>query len=211
MVHYKLHYFDLYGRAEPARMMFHMAGQEFEDRRYSFEDWPAIKKAETPSTFLFGQGPVLEVDGKKIAQSGAISRFVGNTFGFAGKDFLELAQIDMFVDRLADFFQQIAEWYIVRVGYKEGDVEELRKTLLDEHKKGFLGDLERQLKANGTGFLVGDKVSFGDLVLLNNFDVFTRLSPTYLDGYDEVKSYEKRLRELPKLKEYLESRPPSLQ
>ncbi|XP_055955439.1 glutathione S-transferase 1-like [Patella vulgata] len=68
---FRLHYFDSRGRAEIARLMFNAAGQEFDDVRYSKEEWPAFK----PKTPL-GQLPVLEVDGKLYAESGAIFNYL---------------------------------------------------------------------------------------------------------------------------------------
>ena len=40
---YKLIYFDLKARAEPARAMFFMTGQKFEDVRILFQDWGKLK------------------------------------------------------------------------------------------------------------------------------------------------------------------------
>ncbi|KIH50854.1 glutathione S-transferase protein [Ancylostoma duodenale] len=76
MVHYKLTYFNGRGTAEIIRQVFVLAGQEYEDVRLSFEEWPK-HKAEMP----FGQIPVLEVDGKQLAQSIAIVRFLARKFG----------------------------------------------------------------------------------------------------------------------------------
>lgn len=40
---YKLHYFNGKGASEPIRFLLSYLGEEFEDNRYTFEEWPAIK------------------------------------------------------------------------------------------------------------------------------------------------------------------------
>ncbi len=40
MVNYKLIYFSLTGKGEIMRMMFALAGVEFEDYRITYGDWP---------------------------------------------------------------------------------------------------------------------------------------------------------------------------
>ena len=44
MSNYKLVYFNLRARAELARMIFHAAGQPFDDVRYERSEWPAHKQ-----------------------------------------------------------------------------------------------------------------------------------------------------------------------
>ncbi|KAK2140428.1 hypothetical protein LSH36_1353g00010 [Paralvinella palmiformis] len=43
MPKYQLMYFDAKGRAELARWLFAAAGQEYEDKRLTFEEWAVIK------------------------------------------------------------------------------------------------------------------------------------------------------------------------
>jgi Glutathione S-transferase, N-terminal domain len=53
---YRLHYFDGRGRAEMIRLIFVQAGQKFEDVRFTFDEWPALK-----SQMPLGQAPVLGI------------------------------------------------------------------------------------------------------------------------------------------------------
>ena len=54
------------------------------------------------AAFRFGKLPVLEYDGKTIAQSRAIARFLGRKYGLAGKTEIEEAEADMIVDYIAE-------------------------------------------------------------------------------------------------------------
>lgn len=47
MPHYKLHYFNLRGRAELSRLILKQAGVEFEDIRFERSEWPALKASKS--------------------------------------------------------------------------------------------------------------------------------------------------------------------
>ena len=51
---------------------------------------------------VFGQLPVLEVDGVQLGQSMAIARYLARKYNLAGKTDLEMAQADMVVDCVQD-------------------------------------------------------------------------------------------------------------
>lgn len=50
----------------------------------------------------FGKVPVLEIDGKKVSQSAAISRYLAKQYGLAGKNDWESLEIDVTVDTIHD-------------------------------------------------------------------------------------------------------------
>ncbi|KAK6738219.1 hypothetical protein RB195_020369 [Necator americanus] len=97
--------------------IFVLAGQKYEDVRYSFEEWPKHKD-EMP----FGQIPVLEVDGKQLGQSFAIVRFLSRKFGFAGKSPFEEALVDSIADQYKDYFNEIYPFIRVALGFEQGDL-----------------------------------------------------------------------------------------
>ena len=46
MTQYKLYYFDARGRAEYIRLIFALAGVEYEDYRVPRDEWPEVKKSK---------------------------------------------------------------------------------------------------------------------------------------------------------------------
>ena len=76
MVHYKITYFPLRGAAEVIQQILVVAKQDFEDVRIPREEWPQ-HKGNAP----FGQVPVFEEDGKQLAQSHAIARYLARKYG----------------------------------------------------------------------------------------------------------------------------------
>lgn len=50
----------------------------------------------------YGMLPVLEINGKTIAQSNAVARYLARKYGLAGKDEWESMICDVLVDTLSD-------------------------------------------------------------------------------------------------------------
>lgn len=202
MSSYKLIYFNGKGRAETARFMFAVAKQQYEDYRVSGEEWPEVKK-----TLLFGQVPVLEVDGEQLTQSCAINRYLAKKLNLYGDNDMEAAKIDQVCEALVDLGLDLRECL------HEEDEERkkmLHEKLLTTKAPRHFAGLVKLLDANGPdGFFVGKKVSLADLDAASYFlDMVTRVPKLELTEPKLVAHLE-RMKAIPALAEWLKKRPES--
>eukprot|EP00275_Glaucocystis_incrassata_P001072 EC121704.1.p1 GENE.EC121704.1~~EC121704.1.p1 ORF type:complete len:111 (+),score=7.60 EC121704.1:173-505(+) len=107
----KLVYFNARGRAEVSRMLFIVAGVEFEDYRFDRENWPTLK-----TQFTYGQVPILEVDGVRVAQSQAIERFLARRLGLRGLSDIDAPLIEGDAEEVIDIAQALHESHSGRRG-----------------------------------------------------------------------------------------------
>nr|QNM80587.1 glutathione S-transferase sigma 2 [Daphnia pulex] len=200
MVHYKLIYFNLRGRGELARLILHHQEVAFEDFRFEREEWTKYKTG-TP----FGQVPVLEVDGKPLAQSNAIARYLARQHGLAGQNEWEQSQADMYVDCIYDLISGTRP--IIHESDKEKQKEILQK-FLKETVNPHLEKLEQQLIKNGTGFLVGKSITWADLAYYSFFSPMTeRFGDSVMDNSPHLKKLVEHVANIPQIKKYVETRP----
>jgi len=198
MPSYKLQYFDLRGRGELCRVVFHVAGKDFEDDRVQRPDWPTIKPT-TP----FGQMPVLDVDGKKLAQSQCIARFLAREFELAGKDSWEQALVDQYMGLIDDMFKEAVKGFFEQ---DEAKKAEIMKNLAEVVFPKFLGYFEKALDQNGGKFLVGDAVTLADLAIVDGFDTPAQNNDKLLDSFPKLKAHREAIRAIPTLAAYLKDR-----
>uniref|UniRef100_A0A914WFF1 glutathione transferase n=1 Tax=Plectus sambesii TaxID=2011161 RepID=A0A914WFF1_9BILA len=199
MPHYKLTYFNLYGRAETSRILFHLAGVPYDDVRIEMEEW-AGKKSDTRWGFL----PELEVDGKKLAQSYAIHLYLAKIFGFGGKDEWETARILEFLLAFEEVFIKLYAPYIEKDPVKK---DELTKSAIDGGLKPLYNRLEKSLEENGNGYLVGNQLTVADIgtfVMLTGIEEF---QSGVLSEFTKLVTFVKRIEDEPKVKEWIEKRP----
>jgi glutathione S-transferase len=155
MARYKLTYFDMHGgRGEPARIALWIGGIPFKDDRVTFADWPA-RKNDTP----FGSLPVLEVDGKPLAQSNAISRYVGKLAGLYPADPWQAALADEAMDAVEDILSEI----VSTMALPEDEKKAKRETLAAGPIPFYLERLQQRLEANGGKYFADDRLTVADL------------------------------------------------
>ena len=206
MAEIKLHYFDIYGRAETARMILHYNGTAFEDNRLQFEEWPALKASGIAE---FGQLPVLEIDGHKLVQSHSINRYLCQKFGYYPSDPFQIYLVESICDLKEDIFISY-----VRASTNK-DIEGMQK-LNKEKLPGWLKMIESRLVSNngGNSYFVGETPTLADFEIFQLIWDFSLRDErkanhelTVIENAPKLKEFcERFLESSPNLKRYLETR-----
>lgn len=95
----KLCYFDVNGRADAIRCMLSHANFDYEDDRFSFEQFGERKAA---GEFPLGQAPVWVEDGFTTCQTNAILRSLAIRLGYYSEDPIIAWNIDSIMDYVDD-------------------------------------------------------------------------------------------------------------
>ena len=197
---YKLTYFDARGSAEVIRLIFAQAGVEYEDNRLTSEEWAEFKP-QAP----YGVMPVLEVDGKKVAGSVPIARYLAKRFGMAGEDDMAALILDGAVDAVKDLVQKFG------ATFKEKDEKKaaLKKDLTENVIPRVLGGLEKLVAANNCveGWFYGPKVSYADFYFSHFVTYLLAQAPDLLDKYPALKKLNESVTTLPNIAKWIKDRP----
>ena len=123
----------------------------------------------------FGQVPVLEVDGKVIAQTGAIARYCGKLGGFYPRDDdFAAAKIDEIIDTATDMTVAVKRSFMRTFRMEGKEKTEAREQLATVTFPMYLKALEKIMTENGsTGFYVGDKMTIADITMWRMFGWLT--------------------------------------
>ena len=149
-----LTYFGFDGsRGLECRLALAAAGVPFEDVRLTREQWME-RKPSTP----FGGLPILEVDGRRLAQSNAILGYVGRTHGLHPADPWVAAEHEQIFDSVED------------LRYKLPDIRNLdadeAKRVREAFAQGWLAQWAATLSDRIVGpFLEGDTLHVADIKL----------------------------------------------
>ncbi|XP_078046054.1 glutathione S-transferase-like [Augochlora pura] len=196
---YKLTYFNFTGLAEPIRFLLHQSGIQFEDNRIDHtKDWPKLK-----SQMPMGQVPVLEIDGKVLYQSKAISRLIAKQNNLYGADDFEAYEIDATVDTIDDLKQACTTFYWEQDPAAKAKLKETAFQKLPI----YLDKLNEQVKKNG-GYFVGGKLTWPDLLWTAHTELLSTTIGTELNkNHPELQKLVEKVRALPNIKSYLANRP----
>ncbi|XP_053390457.1 probable glutathione S-transferase 7 [Mercenaria mercenaria] len=198
MPSYKFEYFDGRGRGELTRYVFHAAGKDFDDSRYTFEQWASVKPSAP-----FGQLPILHVDGKRLAQSGAIARFLAREFGLAGKNSWEQGLVDQYMELAVDMFKEVIKWYFEKDEEKK---RECLKNLREVVYPKYCGLFQNALEQNGGKYFVGNDLTLADLAVLDIFDTPMHHTSNIMDSFPKLKAHRERIASTANLASYIKKR-----
>ncbi|XP_070539153.1 hematopoietic prostaglandin D synthase-like [Ptychodera flava] len=196
---YKLVCPQVCGLVGSCKLVFALAGIDCDIERIPPEEW---KKQKFSGRFPFQAMPILEFDGKTLAQSRAIARYIAKENGLAGKDNLEQAYADSIVDSIYDVVEHVKVWA------HEKDPEK-KKAVADNIAKNVFppacSNLERMLVNNngGDGFFVGDGLTYADTTFLSISERWKKVDPEVLKNFPKLTALAERLKAMPVIAECL--------
>jgi len=223
-----LKYFPAKGRGEPIRLLFEDQGIKYEDIRIHHASWAAEKAHLLESgASLYGQLPVVILDGVTLNQTLAILRFFARIYGqivfspskqayhwltfspsfstitslgLYGSNVLEAYVVDQAIDGFGDVMKEA----VVLFG-KDPKDEALRAAYIAKEGPEQLILLSKIISAKGGPFLLGDKLSFPDLVLFSLLDLFRPHFPNMEETYKPLGTFIRAVGARPRIAAYLAS------
>ncbi|XP_039756717.1 glutathione S-transferase 2-like isoform X2 [Pararge aegeria] len=197
-----VYYFPLKALGEGIRLLLAYGGEEFEDCRITKEEWADVKP-----TMPFGQMPILEIDGKKYAQSSAIVRYLGRKYGLVGKNIEE----DFEIDQNIEFFTDIR----TKAGsvFHEQD-EKVKASKQAELEKNYypvaLKKLDEIITKNKGHMAIG-KLTWADFLFAGMYDCLKTIlqMPDLDEKYPSFKKLQETVLAIPKVKAFCDKAPKS--
>ncbi|XP_072051423.1 hematopoietic prostaglandin D synthase-like [Amphiura filiformis] len=199
---YKLIYFNSKGRAEVTRLLFHLAGYDYEDVRITDEQWHCKYKLDMPCK----QVPVLFIDDEPLTQSKAIARYVAKQTDFYGQTNSQCARIDAVMDVCNDWHYSMVKWF----GTGDPEVQESWvRVLREEAAPTVCSNLETLLRQNngGDGYFVGDTITVADLFVFCDIEVIQAFVDDLLAKYPKLSALFDRVASNEKVAEWVKTRP----
>ena len=193
MENIKLTYFNANGRVGLLRAMLCYKKVPFENKMITMEEWPSKK-----NDYEFHQLPELEVNGKKLTQTIAISLYLAKQLNLYPKDIY----LQYHVDSLLAIRDDITMLYRKIKQKNEEDYKAYKELI-----KLYLEKIEKRYEELGAGdYYLGKEISVADFFLgcmvmefcylIKDEDVLSKYSP-------KINKLIKRLKEN-ELKEYFE-------
>jgi prostaglandin-H2 D-isomerase / glutathione transferase len=216
-------YFPFGGRGDPLRLAAVIGRIPFTHRAIEFKDWKEVKL-----TLPLGQVPILEVeetgkDKQVFVQSTSILRYIGKLGGLYPENPLEAMQVDSIIDTVAETTLPLeitargAEKCLISdKPWTNEELLSIRRRIAESEKHPglpfFLSYFENLLEKNGTGWLVGEKVTIADLALHRattwiSSGLLDGIPADFINGYTNLKSHHERVEAIPAVVDFRAQNP----
>ena len=206
-----LYYFKIpFWRAEVSRLALFMGDIPFTDYRINKQEYDIFKKlGKLPNniTAPFKQLPVLEVDGKIFAQTGAIARFCGKLSGlYPTNNDYDSALIDQIIEASQDIN------FMVTLSNRDKDPQKMklsREILATKHLPKMFQFLENLIDNNKKSpWFVSDSITIADLAVWRllgwlSSGLLDGVPTNILDPYKKLKSMRKAVYQHPKVNKWM--------
>ncbi|NXA43558.1 GSTA2 transferase, partial [Eudromia elegans] len=194
----KLHYTKGRGKMESIRWLLAAAGVEFEED--FIETKEDLEKLRNDGCLLFQQVPLVEMDGMKMVQTRAILSYIAGKYNLYGKDLKERAWIDMYVEGTTDLMGMI-----MLLPFQTAEVKEKNLALIIERAKTrYFPVYEKALKDHGHDYLVGNKLSWADIHLLEAILMAEECQADILSTFPLLQAFKGRISNIPTIKKFLQ-------
>ena len=206
-----LYYFKIpFWRAEVTRLSLFISDIPFIDHRIEGDEYDEFKKTgKLPNGKIapFKQLPVLEVDEKMFAQTGAIARYCGKLSGLYPKDDdYKSALIDQIIEAAQDIN------FLVTLSGRDKDPEKkklAREILATRHLPKWFQYLENLNNQNDQSvFFVGKDLTIADLAIWRLLGWLTSglldgVPMNILEPYERLKKLREEIYNHPKVNEWM--------
>uniref|UniRef100_A0AC34G5G0 Glutathione S-transferase n=1 Tax=Panagrolaimus sp. ES5 TaxID=591445 RepID=A0AC34G5G0_9BILA len=199
----KLSYLNFRFLAEPARLILHYSGVQFEDQRLNFNNWDTVKRTSPYKTL-----PILTINGtQQIGQSMTINRYLANKYGLDGKNEME----DIHINSIAEYFREMMEKarpfirYMNR-GLGEGTKEEIYKKYQEPNVKAYFPVIIDFLKQSKSDYFADSGITWVDFFISEYVDSLHNVAPELAEQYPELLEHSRIVHSIPQLQNYLNSR-----
>ncbi|KAM5164245.1 glutathione S-transferase 3-like [Mantella aurantiaca] len=194
----KLYYFDGRGKMESIRWLLAAVGVEFEEE--ILETRQQYETLLKDRVLLYEQVPMVEMDGMKLVQSVAIMQYIAAKYNLYGKDLKERLLIDMYVAGINDLGQII----LPHPFFTPEDKQKNITIIMQKAKKRYFPVYEKVLKDHGGRFLVGNQLSWADVLLLEAMLMVEEKCGDILTDFPRLKAFKQRISEIPTIKAFLQ-------
>ncbi|XP_062981134.1 glutathione S-transferase-like isoform X1 [Elgaria multicarinata webbii] len=194
----KLHYARGRGKMESIRWLLAAAGVEFEEQ--FLEKKEDLEKLRSDGWLLFQQVPMVEMDGMKMVQTRAILSYIAGKYNLYGKDLKERALIDMYVEGTTDLMGLIMSLLFQPPEEKAKQ----RALIIERATTRYFPVYEKVLKDHRQDFLVGNKLSWADIHLLEAILMTEEVKPDILSKFPLLQAFKTRVSNIPTIKKFLQ-------